>query len=158
MNHEDPTYPLPLLGWREWIALPDLKVDQIKVKVDTGARSSAIHASDIKYFEVDQQQWVRFKIHPYQKDTTHTILTEAPLLATRSVRSSNGHIEDRPIIQTTIDLGMRWLIELTLTNRDLMGFRMLIGRQAIRQRFWVDPGRSYLHTTHLPPHLKSAQT
>ncbi len=138
-------YRLPILGWREWITLPDLKVPRIKVKIDTGARSSSLHAFDIESFEERGQAMVRFQIHPRQRDTRQTIIAEALILDHREVRNSGGKAELRPVINTCVQIGDRlWPIELTLTNRDAMGFRMLLGRQAIRRHFLVDPGRSYL--------------
>lgn len=135
----------PMIGWREWIALPDLGVTGIKVKVDTGARSSALHAFDIQAFQRDGVEWVRFKIHPFQRSTSETIDAEAPVLEYRHVRSSGGHETHRPVIATFVQfLEHRWPIELTLVRRDAMGFRMLLGREAVRRRFLVDPGRSFL--------------
>lgn len=136
---------LPVIGWREWVALPDLDILAIKAKIDTGARSSALHAFDVETFEVRGQIRVRFKVHPYQRDCHRTIIAEAPLLEEREVRNSGGHAEMRPVILTQVHVQHQdWPIELTLTNRDVMGFRMLLGRQAVRDRFLVDPGQSYL--------------
>jgi len=136
---------LPAIGWREWVALPDLGVERIKAKVDTGARSSALHAFGIKPFERDGKPWVRFTIHPIQRESKTTIVAEAELLEYRHVRSSTGHQHHRPVILTRIELlGRIWPIELTLASRDAMGFRMLLGRQAVRGHFLVDPGASYL--------------
>ncbi|WP_265262661.1 ATP-dependent zinc protease family protein [Spirulina subsalsa] len=136
---------LPILGWREYITLPDLGMSNIKAKIDTGARSSALHAFDLEYFEQDQQTLIRFKVHPVQRDTHHTVTATAPILERREVRNSGGHVQLRPVIQTLIQLGgQQWPIELTLTSRDEMGFRMLLGREAVRHRFLVDAGRSYL--------------
>jgi hypothetical protein len=147
--------PLPIIGWREHLALPDLGIKEVKAKIDTGARSSALHAFDVVIFECDGKKRVRFKVHPYQRDTTRTVTTEAELLEQRQVRSSGGHSQVRPVIQTTVELnGDRWLIELTLTNRDVMGFRMLLGRQAVRRRFLVDAGRSFLGSPTGSPKLK----
>lgn len=135
---------LPLIGWREWISLPDLKIKSIKVKVDTGARSSSLHAIRQKIFERDREKWVRFQINPMQDTTTDKVTAEAKIIDFRSVRSSSGVAEMRPVIETRIKLLDRiWPIELTLSNRDAMGFRMLLGRQAFRKRFYVDAGRSY---------------
>ena len=137
---------LPLIGWREWVALPDLQTPAIKAKIDTGARSSALHAFDLEILTGTEQTYLRFKVHPQQRSDRGVIETQAPLLEYRAVRSSNGLVEKRPVIQTSIALGDRaWTIDLTLTNRDVMGFRLLLGRQAIRRQFWVDPGRSFLH-------------
>lgn len=135
---------LPVIGWREWIALPALGVDRIKVKVDTGARSSALHAFDLETFQRKKQEWVRFVLHPLQRDSRTTIVAEAPVLEWRTIKSSSGHGERRPVIETPVELfGQRWDVEITLTNRDTMGFRMLLGRQAVRGHFFVDPGGSY---------------
>lgn len=137
--------PLPLIGWREWVSLPDLKLHRIKAKIDTGARTSALHAVDIHIFEQNGQHRVRFRVHPHQLDTQQTLLIEADLVERRQIRSSNGHAEVRPVILTPIQLhGSQWPVEVTLTNRKSMGFRLLLGRQSLRDRFWVDPGRSFL--------------
>jgi hypothetical protein len=137
--------PLPAIGWREWVALPELGITQVKAKIDTGARSSAIHAFDIETFQERDRHMVRFKIHPLQRDTHQTVSAEAQLLDRRHVRNSGGHSELRLAILTAVEIQQqRWAIELTLTNRDVMGFRMLLGRQALRGRFLVDPGRSFL--------------
>ena len=134
-----------VLGWREWVALPELGVEQVKAKLDTGARSSALHAYDIERLEGPSGRRVRFKIHPQQRSTAVTVEAEAPLLEDRWITSSNGHRSRRPVILTTVELGgTRWPIELTLTARDEMGFRMLLGRQALRGHFVVDPSRSHL--------------
>lgn len=138
---------LPLIGWRERLALPDLSVASVKAKIDTGARSSALHAEEIELFEREGEAFVRFKVHPSQSSQTKFITTEAKLLDIRSVKSSSGQAEYRPVIETTVSTKHhQWTVELTLTNRDLMGFRMLLGRQAIRRRFLVDSGQSYLQT------------
>ncbi|QNN22155.1 ATP-dependent zinc protease [Planctomycetales bacterium ZRK34] len=136
-----------MIGWREWVSLPQLGISEIKAKIDTGARTSALHAWDIEHFQRDGVRMVRFKVHPIQRDTRQTVITEAPLIEHRHVRSSSGDASRRPVIMTQIQLmGRTFDIELTLTNRDAMGFRMLLGRQALRGRgrFTIDPGRSYL--------------
>lgn len=130
---------LPIIGWREWIALPDLGVNRIKAKIDTGARSSSLHAFDVKTFERDGQSFVRFKVHPIQRSSKETVEVEVPVLEFRKVRSSTGHAHRRPVIVTTVEaLGQAWPIEITLANRDAMGFRMLLGREAVRGRMLVD--------------------
>lgn len=135
---------LPVIGWREWVGLPDLGIDKIKVKVDSGARSSSLHAFDMKLFDRDGEQWVRFKVQPVQRSNTKTVVVEAKVLEFRSVRSSSGVAKRRPVIITDVALlGKRWPVELTLASRDEMGFRMLLGREAFRGRFLVDGGRSY---------------
>ena len=143
---------LPIIGWREWITFPDLDIAPIKAKIDTGARSSALHAFEIERFQVRGKSMVRFKVHPTQKDTLTTFIAEAELLEERQVRDSGGHTEMRPVIQTAIALGpYQWPIELTLTNRSAMGFRMLLGRQAVRERFMIDAGQSYLQSAATAP-------
>ncbi|MEY2406918.1 MAG: hypothetical protein QOH64_3358 [Acidimicrobiaceae bacterium] len=133
--------PKPVIGWREWVGLPDLGVDWMKAKVDTGARSSSLHAWDV---EIDGDV-VRFNVHPVQDDDEVVVQAEAELVEHRDVRSSNGDVEVRPVIRTVALLrGERIPIELTLSRRDEMGFRMLLGRSAVRRRFLVDPGRSFL--------------
>jgi hypothetical protein len=119
-------------------------VPSIKVKVDTGARTSSLHAFDLDEVVRDGVTYVRFVVHPEQRRSTPAIPVELPLLTRRRVRDSGGKVESRPVVETTVDLaGQTWPIELTLTRRDAMGFRMLLGRQAIRGRFVVDPGRSF---------------
>ncbi len=135
----------PVMGWREWIALPELGISRIKAKVDTGARSSSLHAYDIRVIRRRSGDIVRFKVHPIQRSSRGVVETEARILDERSIRSSSGHASRRFVIETEIEIGgERWPIEMSLTNRDEMGFRMLLGRQAIRRRFVVDPGLSYL--------------
>lgn len=136
----------PTIGWREWVSLPDLGVKRVKAKVDTGARSSSLHAFDVEVVRGRGRSHgkVRFQVHPIQHDSGTTIYCEVPLHDERLVRSSDGRQELRPVIRTKIDiLGESWEIDLTLTSRDVMGFRMLLGREAIRRRFLVDPGRSF---------------
>jgi hypothetical protein len=138
---------LPVIGWREYVALPELGILEVKAKIDTGARSSALHALDIEIFEHDGKMMVRFKVHPYQRDCHRTIIAQAELLDQRQVRNSGGQANLRPVILTTVELGGNaFPIELTLTNRHMMSFRMLLGRQAVRQRFLVDAGRSFLQS------------
>ncbi len=141
---KDKKLPLPVIGWREWVGLPDLGVKTIKAKVDTGARSSSLHAYDLEEFERGGGMYVRFKIHPVQRKNDRVVETEAEVLENRSVRSSSGKAALRPVIVTHVALlGQIWPIELTLANRDAMGFRMLLGREAFRGRFFVDAGKSY---------------
>lgn len=131
---------LVVIGWREWVALPDLGIPALKAKVDTGARTSALHAFDVEV----RRTRVRFCVHPHQRDDEARVTTEAELVDERLVRNSSGQTELRPVVRTVVELGgQRFAAELTLTNRSLLGFRMLLGREALRRRFAVDPGGSY---------------
>jgi len=132
-------------GWREWVALPDLGIDWIKAKIDTGARTSSLHAFDVAEFTRDGEDWVRFAVHPWQDTQDDSVVHEARIADRRAVRSSSGHTEHRLVIMMRLRLaGVDVDAEVTLTNRDEMGFRMLVGRQALRQGFVVDPARSFL--------------
>lgn len=139
-----PKTPPETLGWREWASLPDLGVDAIKAKLDTGARTSSLHAFDLTHFERRGRSMVRFEVHPVQRSDSDAVTVEVEIVDERWVRNSGGGRELRPVIETTVGIGARsWPIELTLTRRDEMGFRMLLGRQALRRRALVDPGRSF---------------
>lgn len=139
----------PILGWREIITLPKLGIEQIKVKIDTGARSSALHAFAIKELQKDGKSIIQFQVHPIQRNNHFTITAEAELLEYRKIRNSGGTTQLRPVVKTWVKLGEhQWSIELTLTNRDVMGFRMLLGRQAVRNRFLIDAGKSFLQSHH----------
>jgi len=137
---------LVVVGWREWVTIPDFSDVAIKAKIDTGARSSALHAFGLRLFHgAGERPRVRFTIHPLQRRAQPSIDVEADVVDEREVRSSNGAVELRPVIRPIIQLaGRRLPIELTLTRRDEMGFRMLLGREALRRRFLVDSGASYL--------------
>jgi len=133
------------IGWREWLSLPDLGVDSIKVKVDTGAQTSAIHALKIMEFDKDGDKWVRFEVRPCPSNKRLRIPCEAKVVDRRKVRSSSGASEMRYVIKTRMRFGGKlWPIELTLTNRSVMGFKMLLGRQGMKGRFVVDPAASFL--------------
>ncbi len=136
---------LPIIGWREWIAVPNLGIHRIKAKIDSGARSSSLYAFALEEFQRENEDWVRFQVHPIQRNQDFVVEAEARVLEHRLVRSSSGKAMKRPVIITEIELfGLAWNIELTLANREEMGFRMLLGREAFRRRFLVDAGRSYL--------------
>ena len=127
-------------------------MNYLKAEIDTGARSSALHAFKIEEFQLNNKLMIRFQIHPFQRDNKQIIMAEAELLEYRQIKSSNGHTQNRPVILTSAKLGeQQWQIELTLTNRDVMGFRMLLGRQALRNRFLINPGKSFLQSN---PHLQ----
>ena len=134
-----------MVGWREWVALPQAGVPWVKAKIDTGARSSAVHAVDLEAYDVDGEPWVRFCLHPWQRSDEDAVELQLPVLDRREVRSSNGQVEERYAVAMDVVLAGRAITsEMTLSNRDEMGFRLLIGREALRQGFVVDPGRSYL--------------
>lgn len=137
--------PLVIIGWREWISLPELGIARIKAKIDTGARSSCLHTYEMETYQVDGRPFVRFKVHPIQRHDEFSVTCEAPVHDIRKVRSSSGEASDRIVIQSLVRwMGESWLVDMTLNNRSEMGFRMLIGREAIRNRLLVDSGRSYL--------------
>ncbi|WP_292790156.1 MULTISPECIES: ATP-dependent zinc protease [unclassified Microbacterium] len=139
------THSNTLTGWREWVSLPDLGVDWIKAKIDTGARTSSLHAFDIQEFERDGEAWVRFRVKPWQDSQEDAVVVESPIHDRRAVRSSSGHAQERLVVQLMIRLvDHEVMAEVTLSNRDEMGFRMLIGREALRRGYVVDPARSFL--------------
>ncbi len=143
------------VGWREYVVLPDLGIERIKVKIDSGARTSALHAVNIRYEREGTTTWVYFDVHPRQRNTKAVVHCQAPLLEERLVRDSGGKRTLRPVIETTMMLhGELIVLELTLVSRDNMGFRMLVGRQAIRGKFLIDPSRSFLGGTFKKKKLK----
>lgn len=135
------------IGWREWIGFPELNIPRIKAKIDTGARTSALHAFMVEPFTRDEQLWVRFAIHPVQGDSKTVVACEAPVKDQRVVRDSGGHEELRYVIETLITIGEDVLrSEVTLTDRDGMTFRVLLGRTALRKHYVIHPGKSYLQS------------
>lgn len=138
------THPT-IAGWREWVGLPGIDITWIKAKLDTGARSSALHAFDLEELTRDGEPWVRFSIHPWQRSREDAVVVELPVHDRRRVRSSTGHVEERIVVLLDVGLVDRTVTaEVTLTSRDQMGFRMLVGREALRQGYLVDAHRSYL--------------
>ncbi len=145
MKKKKPTINLPMLGWREWVSLPELGIARIKAKVDTGARTSAIHAFSLERIS---QKRVRFAVHPIQK-STQTVWCEAQVLEDRWISDSGGNRELRPVILTPMRLGdVSTEIEVTLTTRETMLFRMLLGRTAISGHYTVNPAASFLMGKH----------
>ena len=135
-----------IIGWREWVAFPELGIEKIKAKIDTGARSSALHAYDIETYKTRAgKRKVKFCVHPLQKNSKVIVDCHASVIDQRIIKSSSGQKELRTTILSILNMGdAQWPIELTLTNRDTMGFRLLIGRTAIKRQFLVDPQRSFL--------------
>jgi hypothetical protein len=137
----------PTVGWREWVSLPELGIPKIKAKIDTGARTSALHAFSLKPFTDQGKQKICFDIHPLQHNTDLVITCTADIVDQRMVTDSGGHKEERFVIETPVTIaGQTWSIEITLTERENMLFRMLIGRSALRKRFLVNPNRSFVTT------------
>ena len=133
-----------IVGSQEWCGLPGLRIPFIKARVDSGARTSSIHAFNIKTFKRNGESWVGFDVHPLQKDRQTTVHCESPVVDRRIIKSSNGGSEKRYVVRSELRLGAHsWDIELTLTNRDSMGYRMLLGREAMQGRILVDPSSSF---------------
>lgn len=145
MRKRTPNRTVWVIGWREWISMPDLEIDHVNAKIDTGARSSALHAVNIERFRRRGRDMVRFDVHPHQRDSADTVYAEAELVEERRVKSSTGHVEVRPVVLIAVKIrGRQWTTEFTLTSRYEMGYRALLGRRALSGRFLVDPRRSFL--------------
>lgn len=139
------TTQMKALGWREWVQLPDLVDVPVKAKVDTGAKTSSLHAFFIEPYTRDGKPWVKFLLHPNQNDNDIEVECHAAVSDRREVSDSGGHKEKRYVIESSIVIGKDVLIaELTLTDRDSMSFRMLLGRNLLRGSFLVDSGSSFL--------------
>lgn len=136
---------LTIIGSQEWCSFPELNTPAIRARIDSGAQTSSIHASDIRRFTKNGEDWVRFEIHPLPESRHIAIRNEAPIVAVRKVKNTGGSSESRYVIRTTLEMnGESFEIEMTLANRDAMGFRMLLGREAMKGRFIVDPSGQYL--------------
>lgn len=146
----------PVIGWREWVSLPAWLDLPIKAKIDTGARTSAIHSFGTRRFSDAGTPMVEFILHPLQRRSLPEYVCTAPIKDERWVRSSNGERELRIVVETEARLGaISWPIELTLAARDMMGFRMLLGREAVRRRFLIDPGRSFRQSRRTPKAIRA---
>lgn len=136
---------LPVIGWREWVGLPDLGIDAVHAKIDTGATTSALHAEVDQLYYQQGVQLVRFTVRLGTRQSPQYYQTEAELMEYRRVKSSSGHYSRRPVVLTHASVGgLVWAIEITLANRETMGMPMLLGRQSLKNRFLVDPAKSHL--------------
>lgn len=134
-----------IVGWREWVLFPNFCDIPIKAKVDSGAETSALHAQNIHFFRKDGVKYVEFTIYPQQNSKKIHFKIQSRLVEMRKVKSSVGTVTERPVIRTNMKLGKKiFRIELTLVNRGMMGFRMLIGRKALKGKYLVDTGASFL--------------
>lgn len=141
----EPHHSSTFTGWREWVSLPEIGVSWLKAKIDTGAQTSALHTTRLEEFERDGEDWVRFAVHPWQDSELDEVLVERRVHDRRTIRSSSGHAQDRLVVLMDVGLCGRTIpAEVTLTSREEMVFRMLIGRQALRQGYVVDSAASYL--------------
>ena len=135
------------IGWREWVTLPQLSPVQIKAKVDTGAKTSSLHAHGLTVVEGDEGPIAQFELHPEAGTDRGATTVSLPIVDYRSIKSSNGGVQRRPVVRTELELGtFRFEIDLTLSSRESMGHRMLLGRRMLQDRFLVDAGRSFLVT------------
>lgn len=139
-------HPKLIIGWQEWVALPQLNIPAIRAKIDTGAKTSSLHAYHIEHFIREGKHFVRFDVNPLRRNNTLVRRCEAPIVDKRTVKSSGGEKELRPVILTMLNIdGKEWEIELNLTNRDYMGHRMLLGREALQKHVMIHPGTTYIH-------------
>ncbi|MBS0271703.1 MAG: ATP-dependent zinc protease [Proteobacteria bacterium] len=139
--------PKLIAGWREWAELPELGVEQIKVKIDTGAKTSALHAFDVLPFTYMGRECVQFEVHPIQDNDSITHTCISPIMDYRWITSSTGHRQRRFIIHTILKMGnFSSVVEISLANRDEMGFRMLVGRSALKKDVLVNPSHSFILT------------
>lgn len=135
-----------IVGWKEWVKLPELKIPAIKAKIDTGAATSSLHAFNIGYVKKKDRQYVKFEVHPLQRNKKVNRFCVLPLIAVRQVRSSSGEMQVRPVVRTKLTIGAEtWEIEVNLTNRDSMGMRMLIGREALAGKILVNVRQKFLY-------------
>jgi ribosomal protein S6--L-glutamate ligase len=145
-----------IIGWQELISLPDINIPAIRAKIDTGAKTSSLHAENIQYFKEEGKDYVSFRVHPIQKNRKIIVKCQALLIDKRNVKSSNGIEENRPLIKTKIKIGNHlFQIDLNLTKRDSMGFRMLLGRDAMKNRIIIDPQYKYLSGNLLSSEIES---
>lgn len=145
-----------LIGWQEWCALPKLHLAAIKAKIDTGAKTSALHAADIKPFHRQGELFVHFKVHPLQGNNYLEVDCHAPVIDHRVIMNSGGHKELRYVIRTDILLGnLKWDIDISLTNREPLAFRMLLGRDALKHDFLIEPGRKLYQGKHSKRQIRS---
>jgi hypothetical protein len=140
------------IGWREWVELLDFNISYIKAKIDSGARTSSLHALNLEFYIEDQIEYVEFETNPIQGDLKRSVSCKSRVLEYKDVKSSNGQVEKRPVILTKLKLGDQVIeTEVTLSNRDEMGFKMLIGRQTLKQHFLIDVDKSFLGNS--PPDM-----
>ena len=133
------------VGWREIVSIPSLGIKEIKAKIDTGARTSSLHVTDLKIIKRGNTKFAEFNVHPKQKSALPKFKNRVRIESFRNVKSSNGITSRRPVIVTTVIMGtLKKEIEITLVNRDLMGFRMLLGRTTLKGDFLINPAKSYL--------------
>lgn len=144
------------IGWQEWVSLPSIGVPMVKAKIDTGAKTSSLHAMDIRRYKKNQKDYVSFKVHPLQGTKKIAVVCHAPIIDYRAVMSSNAQLEKRYVISSIIILGGKsWEIEITLSNRDPLRFRMLLGRQALNSRVLIDPAKRLLTQSISPKAAKA---